>query len=173
MNWNTIKNIISAGRAPAIALAALSIAIPGCANYDSTEDASVNQCTDAADHSIKVIFEDRGDGKGLCPVDVDVAPASRCTAADQRCVRVSHKQPRIRWYSEPKGIKFGVFFDPLMGPQNISNPRGCLRKKINTEAPPATDTAPVEYKYAVAKMGTGKKLDPLCDALDPRVIIDH
>lgn len=167
------KNLLPAGRAPAIVLAILGIAIPGCASYDSTSAAGGSECDDPADHTIKVIFQDRNDGKGLCPVGVDVAPASRCIASDPDCVKVSQKKPRIRWHSEPEGVRFGVFFDPLMGPQNISNSSGCLRKKINPGAPPAQDTAPVEYKYAVAKMGSGKSLDPDCDALDPKVIIEH
>jgi hypothetical protein len=172
MNVHTNRNLIPGG-APVIALALLITGIPGCASYDAAGVAPADKCTDPVDHIITVKFEDKGDGKGLCPVGVNVDEASQCAADNKKCVRVTRKKPWIRWTSEPQDVKFGVFFDPLVGPQYISNASGCLRKKINTGVPPAENTAPVEYKYSVAKMGTGKSLDPICDALDPKVIVDH
>jgi len=77
----------------------------------------------------------------------------------------------IRWRSQPAGTRFGVFFDPLVGPQYIAA-NGCLRKKINPNVPPVPGDT-IEYKYTIASITSGISLDPNCKALDPKVIIDH
>lgn len=142
------------------------VCVVGCAN-SSPRTMTANDCNSPADHEIKVMFDADG-----CPADVEVAMASRCVPTDKHCVRVPNGKPRIRWYSEPAATRFGIFFDPLMGPQYIAA-NGCLTRNLNSSVPPVPGKSPIEYKYTVAAMGSGNNLKPDCEALDPKVIVEH
>ena len=78
----------------------------------------------------------------------------------------------IRWRADKAGVQFGIFFDPLVGPQYISQ-GGCIRKAISSKAPPVDGQDPLEYKYAVVTMLSVNEIDPNCNALDPKVIVEH
>lgn len=133
------------------------LAVSGCAGYGPGDSARMDPCSDA-NHNVTITF----DGAG-CPTAVSVAE-----------IHVDHKNPWIKWESSPSGNEFGIFFDPLMGPQYLSNGTGCVRKKINTRVPPIPGTMKsVVYKYAVATVDISNKINPDCNALDPKVIVEH
>jgi hypothetical protein len=145
-----------------LVVAAALVVAGGCAGYDDVDDVIVDQCASVADdHVITISFVDG------CPVSVSVQE-----------VVVPRATPFIRWVSKPENNKFGIFFDPLMGPQYISNKKGCLRRAVSTKVPPVENQGDsgytVDYKYTVAKMKTtGNDVDPSCNVLDPKVIVAH
>ena len=143
--------------------------VAGCTAHSSTSTGPTTvsgTCTSPADHEITIKFDASG-----CPTDVEVAMTSRC-GADPRCVRASKGARMIRWKADTEGVTYGIFFDPLVGPQYISK-GGCVRKAVSGKAPPVSGQDPVEYKYAVVTMKSVTEIDPDCNALDPKVIVEH
>jgi hypothetical protein len=143
-----------------MALAAAVVAVAGCANGRYMPGAA-DECRDFAKVEVEVVF------KGNCAVDVDVPEADRC-AEEEDCFRVSRRNGMIRWErqsAEPTDRRFAIFFDPLMGPQYLSNPHGCLRRRINSNAPLGT------YKYTIQTLTAEGKPDGDCPVKDPKVIV--
>ena len=141
------------------ALAAALLAMAGCASNGGMGHAA-DECNDAADVEVKVVFD------GQCVVDVEVPAAAQCRD-EKRCFTVSKERGMIRWSTvgaKAPNTRFAIFFDPLMGPQYVSNPKGCLRRRINDRAPL------VAYKYTI-QTRTEDNDAAACDPLDPKVIV--
>ncbi len=147
-------------RAPAaVAMAAASMVAAGCASNGGIGH-TADDCNDAADVEVKVVFD------GGCAVDVTVPAAIQCRE-EKRCFRVSKERGMIRWSTEgaePPNTRFAIFFDPLMGPQYVSNPKGCLRKRVNGRAPLAA------FKYTI-QTRTEDNDAAECAPLDPKLVV--
>jgi hypothetical protein len=68
----------------------------------------------------------------------------------------------VQWESEPSGIRFQVWFDPIQGAP-INAPTGKVKKKIDPNAPSAT------YYYAILPTGAGCTTK---DVFDPHIRVD-
>jgi len=68
----------------------------------------------------------------------------------------------VQWESNPSGIQYEVFFDPINGQPLVSSGNGLLKRKIDQSAPW------VKYKYSILR----KNCDPETDAYDPHIRVD-
>lgn len=69
----------------------------------------------------------------------------------------------VQWESNPPGIKYEVFFDPIQGRPFNSDGNGILKRRIDDSAPW------VKYKYSVLR----KHCDHETDAYDPHIRVDR
>jgi len=69
----------------------------------------------------------------------------------------------VQWESNPAGIRYEVFFDPINGQPFKSNANGILRRTIDGDAPW------VKYKYSILR----ENCDPKTDAYDPHIRVDR
>lgn len=132
---------------------------------------------DAADYNLEVTFDSNGCANGVVvPTDL------QCDATDSdnpsECVHVKETRGRvIRWKAADSSKEFSIVFDPTMRPQ-YSSKNGCVRKAINTKAPPVRGKKmmPVKYKYSIATMTEEESktvVNTTCEAHDPEVIVEH
>lgn len=83
-----------------------------------------------------------------------------CKYSSQKCVR---RNDFLQWESDPDGIKYEIYFDPLTGAPLVSNNNGILKRRIDADAPFA------EYKYSIVKNGCNSATD----TYDPRFRVDN
>ena len=96
---------------------ALAAMVAGCAaNAADDDDSEKGPCGAPAYYEVEVYFNSSG-----CPTAVGVAdPALQCEA-DPKCVKVKRSNGvMIRWKAVPDSVQFAVVFDPLVGPQYLS-----------------------------------------------------
>ncbi len=146
----------------AAAMAAAMTAVGGCSGHGGIN--TVDQCKDAANVEVAVEFD------GQCAKTVVLVKGDPCDTRESDCFKVSRRDGMIRWASrdadgEPSDQHFAIFFDPLMGPQYLSNPHGCLRRRVNSNVPPAT------YKYTIQTLDDRNKPHPECPVVDPKFIV--
>jgi len=171
-----------------IAAGALLLSLAGCGEEKAAGPAGPTAampppatpltCSGTVDYVIKVNFSTTAPH---CPQSVEPPAAALCNNADPQCTRVAKKtggHPTvIHWESDPPGVSFGVFFDPLVGPPHVSM-NGCVKGIIaggNSDQLPPVDptTTEVRYKYTIATMKSPTLPDDTCMPLDPPVIIEH
>ena len=57
------------------------------------------------------------------------------------------RNKRIRWVSDPTGIKYDIYYDPIQGQPMHSNANGIMNKHIDAAAPYSL------YKYSILRDG--------------------
>jgi hypothetical protein len=118
-----------------------------------------------------------------CPTHVGPvernAGAGVCTSGKPNCIRTETGggASKIIWASDTEDVEFGVYFDPLVGPNHESH-QGCLPATIGggnaANIPPVKPEIEVTYKYTIATLTPPPKVpDENCPPLDPGVIVEH
>ncbi len=101
-------------------------------------------------------------GAGSCTITSVTEQATPCKSNPKSDFCVGRNE-FIKWESDPAGIKYDVYFDPITGGSLKSNNNGILRKRIDPNAPYAT------YKYSI--LGDG--CNSTTDTYDPRIRVDR
>lgn len=161
---------------------------------ENMADENADQCAGNVDYEIMVKFKKVGDVQ--CPEKVIPPDGFDCpkfsvgglSVSIPDCIKVKKIQKpsgaptTIRWTSDPSGISFAVFFDPLVGPQHKSH-NGCVTGTIAGSAgnlkkiPPGDADSNITYKYTIAALESSAEKTPaiasVCESLDPPIIIEH
>jgi hypothetical protein len=95
-----------------------------------------------------------------CTINSVTEDATPCVSGSGFCLG---RNQWMRWESNPTGIKYNVYFDPIKGQPLNSDGQGRLKRKIDTDAPFA------RYKYSILRDGCDKDTD----AYDPHIRVDH
>ena len=117
-----------------------------------------------------------GDGSGADPYNVTIhfASSTSCTITGvtedpAKCSSYSgtgfcmQRSKFVQWESDPVGVKYEIYFDPIQGAPMISNANGVLKKKIDSTAPYSI------YKYSI--LGDGCDADT--DTWDPYIRVNN
>ncbi len=102
-------------------------------------------------------------GNSKCKIQSVTAEVNACGLANSAeiCVRQSKF---LRWQSDPNGVGFDIYFDPIKGGPKYTAPNGKKKVQIDANVPPGM------YKYSI--LGRDNACDPDTDALDPRIRVD-
>ena len=68
----------------------------------------------------------------------------------------------VQWESDPVGIKYDIYFDPIQGMPLMSNANGVLKRPIDPKAPFSL------YKYSILRDGCNSETD----TYDPHMRVD-
>ncbi|MDH3441341.1 MAG: hypothetical protein OEM63_11360 [Gammaproteobacteria bacterium] len=134
-----------------IAAIFVSIALGACASGPPTGPGSTS-----SPYIITINFA----SAASCTINSVSAALPACSSGPDQCVG---QNEFIQWESNPGGIKYEIYFDPIKGAPLKSGGNGVLKRKIDDDAPYAL------YKYSILKDGC----DPTADVFDPRFRVDH
>ena len=145
-----LKNRLTANGRTIFLLFAISIFLAACAAKPSfnVRAKSLGTGTQLDPYIVTINFK----GVGSCEIiDVEEDPAS-CNAKPSTELCAS-RGDFIRWLSNPAGIQWKIYFDPIQGATIISDANGKKRKKIDDDAPFGY------YKYSILGIGCNKDTD--------------
>lgn len=103
-------------------------------------------------------------GNSKCTIDSVTAESNACGIADPADICVENSK-FLEWQSDPAGVGFNVYFDPLKNGPNYVAANGKRKVQIDQNVPPGM------YKYAI--LGRDNSCDPATDTLDPRIRVDN
>ena len=114
---------------------------------------------------LKVTINFQGNSK--CVITSVVPEANTCVGLPDPadiCIKFSKF---LRWESNPEGVGFNIYFDPLKNGPTHTAPNGKKRVQIESKGniPPGT------YKYAI--LGRDDSCDPDTHTVDPRIRVDN
>jgi len=120
-----------------VALPLIAFVLVGCTNIPSFTGTKGEK---ANPYIVKINFDTADDCKVLS-VDEETTPLS---CGSGFCLK---RNEWVVWHSEPAGIKYEIFFNPIVGVPLKSWRNGYLVRPIDRRAPEA------DYKYSIVRDG--------------------